>query len=89
MFLFFGTRVRRRPLGRGTFHCPYCFTHRAYEHTEARTWFHLFWVPLFPLGAARDGVRCTVCDGEWGPAVLTSPPPGASSSAYPPTNPTS
>lgn len=70
MILFFGTRVRRRVLGTGTFPCPYCVTHRTYEHVESRTWFHLFWIPLVPLGSARESVRCTVCGGEWSPAVL-------------------
>ncbi len=69
-FLFLGTRTRRRAVGRGTFRCPYCLTGREYEHTEGRTWFHVFWVPLFPVGQPWEGVRCTVCGGEWGPAVL-------------------
>lgn len=73
-FLFFGTRVRRRDIGRGTFHCPYCYAQRTYERVEARTWFHVFWVPLFPVGQAWESVRCTVCGGEWGPAVLGAAP---------------
>lgn len=73
MFLFFGTRQRRRTLGTGWFHCPYCYEQRQYEQREQRTWFHLFWVPLVPLGSAHESVRCTVCGGEWGPAVLGGP----------------
>lgn len=70
MFLFFGTRLRRQVLGTGEFRCPYCVQPRTYEHVESRTWAHLFWVPLFPIGAPRESVRCTVCHGEWAPAVL-------------------
>lgn len=69
-FLFFGTRLKRRVLGAGTFHCPYCYAQRQYEQVESRTWFHVFWIPLFPLGSAQESVRCTVCGGEWGPQVL-------------------
>lgn len=70
MILFFGTRIRRQVLGTGGFRCPYCVEPRGYEHVESRTWFHLFWIPLFPVGEARENVRCTVCHGEWAPAVL-------------------
>lgn len=78
-FLFLGTRQRRRSLGGGTFHCPYCWAQRPYELTEVRTWFHVFWIPLVPLGTAQDVVQCGVCGGAWGPAVLTTPAerPGA------------
>lgn len=74
MILFFGTRVRRRLLATGTFGCPYCREARGYELAESRTWFHLFWVPLFALGQARESVRCTSCGGEWAPRVLVESP---------------
>ncbi|NMR20738.1 zinc-ribbon domain-containing protein [Cellulomonas fimi] len=70
MFLFFGTRLRRRSLGSGVFHCPFCYDQRSYEHADVRTWFHVFWIPLVPLGGGQEIVRCTVCGGEWSPAVL-------------------
>lgn len=70
MILFFGTRTRCRVLGTGAFHCPYCLEPRAYELTESRTWFHLFWIPIVPLGSAQESVRCTACGGQWAPRVL-------------------
>jgi len=70
VILFFGTRRRTRRSGSGTFHCPFCFRPRAYERVETRTWVHLFWVPLIPLGATQEAVVCTVCGGRWAPAVL-------------------
>lgn len=71
-FLFFGTRVRARALGRGSFRCPYCVQPRAYDLIASRTWFHVFWVPLFPLGAEVESARCTVCGNAWDPHVLRS-----------------
>jgi len=68
--LFLGTRIRRRVVGTGTFGCPYCVQPRAYQLLEARTWFHVFWLPLFPVGQAWRSVQCTGCGGEWAPAVL-------------------
>ncbi len=74
MILFFGTRRRTRRLGSGTFHCPYCFQPRAYDHLETRTWVHVFWIPLVPLGGAQQEVQCTVCGGVWATGVLTPEP---------------
>lgn len=74
MFLFLGTRRRTRQLGEGTFHCPFCFASRTYSHLETRTWFHVFWVPLVPLGAPQEEVECTVCGGRWAPSVLAAEP---------------
>lgn len=81
MILFFGTRLRRRHLGVGVFACPFCQAERQYERVGSRTWAHVFWVPLFPLGQEREALQCTVCHGEWTPALaadpLGEPTPGA------------
>ena len=76
MILFVGTRRRTRVLGEGTFHCPFCYETRAYTHSESRTWVHLFWIPVVPLGQAGEDVRCTVCGGRWAPSVLQPEPLG-------------
>ncbi|MBI9113887.1 hypothetical protein [Sanguibacter suaedae] len=70
MIFFFGTRRRRSAIGAGTFSCPFCLEPREYEHARTRTWAHVFWIPVFPLGSGQESVRCTVCGGEWAPAVL-------------------
>lgn len=70
MIFFFGTRQRRSAIGSGTFSCPFCLESRQYEHARTRTWFHIFWIPIVPLGGGQESVRCTVCGGEWAPAVL-------------------
>ena len=70
MFLFLGTRLRRAVTGTGAFRCPFCLEPRRYEQLESRTWFHIFWIPLVPLGSPRPSVRCSVCANEWAPAVL-------------------
>lgn len=72
MILFFGTRLRRRLLDTGTFRCPLCGVDRPYDHLEVRTWFHLFWVPVVPLGRPQEALRCHGCGVEW-PAGLTGP----------------
>lgn len=72
MILFFGTRTLRKVLGSGPFRCPYCLEARAYQLVSERTWVHVFWIPVLPMGSARESVRCTVCRGSWAPAVLTA-----------------
>lgn len=73
MILFFGTRLRRRHLGTGTFACPFCAAARQYELVGARTWAHVFWIPLFPLGREMEALQCTVCHGEWSTALAGDP----------------
>jgi hypothetical protein len=75
VILFFGSRRRTRRLGEGTFHCPFCFQPRLYALVGTRTWVHLFWVPLVPLGSPREEVVCSVCAGRWAPAVLQGAEP--------------
>jgi hypothetical protein len=70
VILFFGTRLRRTVLGTGAFHCPYCQLARTYEHAESRTWAHVFWIPLFPMGGPFESIRCTACGSEYAPSVL-------------------
>ncbi len=76
MILFFGTRLRRRVDAGGTFDCPYCGVERGYEQVRSRTWAHVFWIPLFPLGAEQESFQCTVCHGEWAPTVPDTDPVG-------------
>lgn len=76
MILFFGTRPRSRLLGEGMFHCPFCYQQRPYSIGETRTWVHVFWIPLVPLGSPQQDVRCGVCGGRWAPHVLQTEPLG-------------
>jgi uncharacterized Zn-finger protein len=70
VIFFFGTRQRRRLLESGSFRCPYCLEPRAFERVAARTWVHVFWIPVVPLGSAREEVSCRTCGNRWAPRVL-------------------
>ncbi|MBC9798266.1 zinc-ribbon domain-containing protein [Sinomicrobium weinanense] len=51
MLLFFGTRaskIKARPIGSPT-ECPYCQSKDSFVATTFGRYFHLFWIPLFPL----------------------------------------
>ncbi|RCK71085.1 hypothetical protein DT076_01025 [Desertihabitans brevis] len=70
MIFFFGTRVRRKLLESGSFRCPYCLEPRGYERLGVRTWIHVFWIPVIPLGSGQEEVRCRFCQNGWAPKVL-------------------
>jgi len=64
MIIFFGTRqiVRddQRP-GAGMQQCPRCGQYATFKPRTARTFFHMFWIPLVPLGAAQPLLECQNC----------------------------
>lgn len=41
--------------------CPACGDWRNFRMVSVQTYFTLFFVPLFPLGAARQGYSCVSC----------------------------
>lgn len=70
MILFLGTRLKRTVLGTGAFHCPSCRMARGYDDVRTRSWIHVFWLPIIPLGSPVESVQCTACGAEWEPSVL-------------------
>jgi uncharacterized tellurite resistance protein B-like protein len=72
-FLIWGFKVRFKVLGDGTFFCPRCGGDRPYERRQAKRWFHLYYIPLFPVSALGEQVRCSVCQTSFDEAVLSRP----------------
>jgi DNA-directed RNA polymerase subunit RPC12/RpoP len=64
MIIFFGTRqvVRDddRP-GEGVRQCPHCGQFVVFKPRRARTFVHLFWIPLFPIDAGQPLIECPNC----------------------------
>jgi predicted RNA-binding Zn-ribbon protein involved in translation (DUF1610 family) len=62
--IFFGTRqiVRddERPDG-GMRQCPNCGQYALFKARRSRTFFHLFWIPLFPIGKGQPVWECQNC----------------------------
>jgi hypothetical protein len=63
MIIFFGTRqvVRDDDRPSGMQQCPSCGQFAVFKPRTARTFFHVFWIPLIPLGAAQPIVECQNC----------------------------
>jgi hypothetical protein len=68
--IIFGTRPRTKTIDTGTFFCPHCQTTRDYERKEARPYFTLYFIPLFPIGKPFELIECTVCRVAFQPEVL-------------------
>jgi hypothetical protein len=63
--VFFGTRELVRDAeqaGAGGYQqCPRCAQYAQFRPRSSRTWLHLFWIPVIPLGKATPIVECGNC----------------------------
>ncbi|NLN75274.1 MAG: zinc-ribbon domain-containing protein [Armatimonadetes bacterium] len=60
-FAILGVAPRERIISQQTSHCVVCGAATTHEAFESRPWFSLFFVPLFPVGAAQTYSRCRNC----------------------------
>lgn len=75
-FLIWGMKVRFRTLASGTFFCPRCGGDRGYERRQARRWFHLYYILLFPTSVLGEQIRCDACQTSYTESVLSRPTSG-------------
>ena len=63
MIIFFGTRqiVRDDERPDETRQCPRCGQYAVFKSRRARTFFHIFWIPLIPIGAGQSLRECQNC----------------------------
>nr|WP_221377625.1 zinc-ribbon domain-containing protein [Actinoplanes polyasparticus] len=61
MFLIFGIRSKDKIVGSRLGRCEVCGATAAQTLVRRTTKFSLFFVPLFPVRAARHFVTCTNC----------------------------
>jgi hypothetical protein len=73
-FLIWGFKTRFKKISEGTFFCSRCGADRPYHQRIGRRWFTLYYIPLFPTGAANnEHVQCQVCKQAFTPAALARP----------------
>lgn len=70
--VIWGTRAVKRTLQTGTFMCPNCQTVQNFRLVRAQKHGHLYWIPLFSMGAPVQYVECQACKGTYDPAVLSA-----------------
>ena len=62
MIILFGTRGKvhdHGPTIAAT--CPHCHNSVVLHDVQMRTWFTLFFIPVFPLGRGRRTLMCPIC----------------------------
>lgn len=72
--IIFGTRAKYKTVNTGEFHCPHCGKTRAYEHKQAKTYFALYFIPIFPIGEGGEFIECQTCHRTYALDVLSFKP---------------
>jgi predicted RNA-binding Zn-ribbon protein involved in translation (DUF1610 family) len=65
LFVIAGTREIIRAGGTHSSqvrHCPQCGQPMRFRDATRRTYLTLFFIPILPLGAGRDGLACESCN---------------------------
>lgn len=62
--IIFGSRTRSALVGVLFFACALCGAHAGQRLFRVRTWFTLFFVPVFPFGHGRYVMQCAYCGGQ-------------------------
>jgi hypothetical protein len=62
----------------GEFYCPKCDSMEEYRLKQVRPFFTIYFIPLFPIGAATRYVECRCCRGTFREEVLDYEPPSES-----------
>lgn len=70
--IIFGWRNRLRALAQGVFFCPVDRSARGGVLLEARRWFTLFFIPVFPIRTVGRAVECTTCGTQFDERILTT-----------------
>jgi len=64
MFIILGASLRKKKLGQISATCNRCAREVVHSLEQHRTWFTLFFIPLFPLDRGREVRRCNLCGQE-------------------------
>jgi hypothetical protein len=70
--LIFGMHPRESVVDKGKFLCPHCGVERQYVLKNSRPYISLYFIPLIPLGKAREIVQCQTCLRSFTPDVLNA-----------------
>lgn len=73
--IIYGSKGVTKTLNRGSFDCPFCCAPRQYLLRSIRTYFTLYFIPLFPVGSGQRFVECGSCSQTFDVAVLAGGAP--------------
>lgn len=70
MILIWGSRVMMKKVGEGTFYSPAAGRDATYHLKQARRWFTLFFIPIFPMKTIGTFVECQETRKRYDPSIL-------------------
>lgn len=73
--VIFGWRSRQFVVSEGNFDCPVCGNATQFNQLSSRTWFTLFFVPVFPVSQSRDAILCRHCQSVMPMAAFSDQTP--------------
>ncbi len=72
--IIFGTRGITTSPVKGDFHCPNCADQQPFRQRKVRKFFHLYFIPIIPLGTVGEYVECRTCKDTYHTRVLEYDP---------------
>lgn len=72
--IIYGTKPKSTQIDEGTFFCPQCQTEQDYELYRVKTYFTLYFIPLFPVGSGDEHIQCENCSGTFAPEIIDYDP---------------
>lgn len=67
--IIWGSKGKTKTIDDGGFHCPRCGEGQTFALKEVRTWFTLYFIPVFPMGEAGRYIECRNCAGTFDEAT--------------------
>lgn len=83
LIVIWGLRVIYHTIARGTFYCRECGGDRPYSRRSGRRFITVFFIPVIPLTATGEHVRCGTCGTRYVTDVLNSPTAAEMQAALP------
>lgn len=69
--IIWGSTSRDKVGDRGTFNCPDCHVEQTYALHRVKSYFTLYFIPLFPTGTLGEYVRCDGCESDYSIEILS------------------
>lgn len=72
--IIYGTKPKSTQIDEGEFFCPQCQSEQLYEQFSVKTFFTLYFIPLFPVGSEDQHIQCRNCSETFAPEVIDYDP---------------
>ena len=62
MIIIFGSKTMYKNMGTvGSYYCERCHNTSEWQFMQYRTWFTLFFIPVFPISGRHEYLQCPIC----------------------------